>query len=400
MDMEGVISPHDFSGYSRTTIRQLAPCPLCMAPDAATETSSETLHIAGMGSPIRVGYGYCATCGHIYQVSPPSQSVLTEYYSKFSNYTNTKPPEEPSAMTRRLLGIVRDHAAGPGYAYEVGCATGVHLVHFRKAGWEVRGCDPSPKACALASELYGLDLDCGLEAETLPKVQGLDLIYFSGVLEHLPDPVGALRRTCKSLKPSGMVMLEVPCATSPESLPPGWFAFEHLHYFTPHAVKQMLGAAGFDLIEARVSYRDFIYPVITAIAKKAVGYTSVADGDGWVSAEFIKTYNARDKMLWARAAQKLSEIKGPYYIWGGGIHTAQLFDHIPGCAASVKAIMDRDPQKWGHLLAGKKIFNAAAYASEDDSLPVVISSYANEAEIAADLAKRGTPENRIVRLYT
>lgn len=400
MDLEGVISPHDFSGYSRTTTQLLAPCPLCSA-SAAIETSRENLQIAGIG-PVTVAYGYCGDCGHIYQVNPVPEAVLAEYYRKFSNYTCPKPDSAkllpPSAMSRRLLSITRDNVTVGGTVYEVGCATGVHLNHFKWAGWQVGGCDPSPKACAQAKGLYGIDIECGLEADALAHQHNLDVVLFSGVLEHLPDPVRALKRARAALKHYGHVVLEVPCATSPESLPPGWFAFEHLHYYTHTAIKQLLAYAGFELIEARVSYRDFIYPVITAVAQRTDASGLPPRTDCEAARKFIQVYKARESDLWALAANKLSKIKKPYYIWGAGVHTAQLFDRIPECLASVDGIMDSDPQKWGSVMAGKKLFNPAAY-TPFDGVCVVISSYAKEREIYHELLERDVPEAMITRLY-
>lgn len=396
MGLEGVISPHDFSGYSRTTTQLLAPCPLCSA-SAAIETSRENLQIAGIG-PVTVAYGYCGGCGHIYQVQPAPESVLADYYRKFSNYANDRLMLMPSAMTKRLLSIAKDYAGKPGRAFEVGCATGIHLVHFRAAGWEVAGCDPSPNACEGARR-GRVNVQCGLEVDLLPLQRDLDLIVFSGVLEHLTDPVGALKRASSAISDTGKVLVEVPCATAPHLLPPGWFAFEHLHYFTPETLSNALAMAGLNVVEARISYRDFIYPVITVIADRHPS-AYITSGDPKGAARLIANYTKRDKAFWDAAAQKLSKVDGPCFVWGAGIHTSQLFDRVPGFSDKVDYIIDRDPQKDGKTLAGKVIASPEHYLHFKPSGSLVISSYAHELEIVQDLAAQDFPEARIIRLYT
>lgn len=397
----GVLEPHDLSGYSRTRIPFLAPCPLCRAHEAI-QTSTESLEVVGIGK-VFVGYGYCGECGHIYQVMPVPENVLADYYRKFSNYTSQKPDVAkllpPNAMSKRLLSITRDTVKSAGSIYEVGCATGLHLNHFRWAGWQVGGCDPSPKACAQAREVYGIDIECGLEADALAHQHNQDVILFSGVLEHLSDPVGALKRAHSALKYDGHVVLEVPCATSPESLPPGWFAFEHLQYFTPTAINQLLARSGFELIEARLSFRDFIYPVITAIAQRTEGKVAVPEGHRQASERLISTYIARDNSFWDRAAAKLDKIESAYYVWGAGIHTSQIIDRVPDCLERICRFIDTDPQKHGQFLAGKTVHAPAAYLCHRDLLPIVISSYAKEREIYHELLEHDVPEALIIRLY-
>lgn len=390
MDLEGIVQPHDFSGYSRTNFRQLHYCRLC-GVSSGVETHTEHLPVVGLGT-VKVGYGYCSECGHIYQTTPVPEKVLSEYYARFSNYTLNL---EPCKITERLLSF----AGRAQNIYEVGCGTGRHLASFRKQGANVKGCEPSRRACQTAYEAFQIVVDYGTEAECLPTVKDQDLIIFSGVLEHLPDPMGALQRAYAALAKDGLVIIEVPCATSPESLPPGWFAFEHLHYFTPDVLRSLLARAGFSIIESRVNYRDFIYPVITLVADKAKDYLSGGEGEPEASRHFIKSYMRRDEMCWAQAAKKLSEVEGDFIVWGAGIHTSQLFDRIPGLSDRVLYVMDKDPQKLGSEIAGKPVF-APDTSCKSQGHTVVISSYTNENQIFQELIAMGVPETSpIVRLY-
>lgn len=397
----GVLEPHELSGYSRTSYHQAVKCPLCGSL-AGLELHSENLPIVGLGAT-HVGYGYCTDCGHIYQTTPPPADKLEEYYRRFSNYTKAPASSEPSAMTKRFLALSKDYIEQPDAMYEVGCATGAHLSHFKARGWGVRGCDPSPKACAEGALTHGVHIDCGTEAEWLPKLHDFNLILFSGVLEHLTDPVAALKRARDAMAPGARLILEVPCAATPEVLPPGWFAFEHLHYYTPTSIKNLLALGGFELIESRITYQDFIYPVITCVAKRAE-VSGTIEKCPQASAEFINRYIACDDQYWAQTAKSLSGAGDNLIIYGAGVHTSQLFDRIPELAERVIYIVDRDPQKWGQAMAGKSIVSPAfiqetVIGSPSLRAEVVISSYANENQIFQDLAAMDIPESLIIRLY-
>ncbi len=87
-------------------------------------------------------------------------------------------------------------------------------------------------------------------------------------------------------------------------------------------------------------------------------------------------------------------------MWCAGVHTAQLFDRTELLkSADVLGIVDRDAQKWGHLQAERAIISPEDFRARYDEEPVVISSFASEAQIAQSLAEYGIAPKRIVRLY-
>jgi SAM-dependent methyltransferase len=376
-------------------------CPLCGA-DAGAEVQRQHLSLAGLGVAA-IGFGYCRSCGHIYQVRRASDALLAHHYAAYSNYTCFDPQAARAApagnLTRRLLTLAQARAPR-GVAYEVGCATGYHLVHFRRAGWEVGGCDPSPRAVAQAKDIFGIDIDCGMDVEALPARKGLGIVIFSHVLEHMTDPVAALKLAHASLGDDGVVLLEVPCATAPHLVAPGWFTLEHLHYFTEHSLTALLAAAGFAPLEFRISFKAELYPVIAAVAAKSgMPVAPVADALAVAqSREFLERLVAHDDALWRHTAARLDRVKGPVYVWGAGVHTAQLFDRTP-IYGQVRGIVDRDSQKWGSVLGDHTIISPDEFFARADGVPVVISSFAAEAQIARSLADAGIAPGNIVRLY-
>jgi FlaA1/EpsC-like NDP-sugar epimerase len=221
-------------------------------------------------------------------------------------------------------------------------------------------------------------------------------------LEHLTDPRAALVRARGSLSTDGLVLLEVPCAVAPHLLPPGWFTFEHLHYFSEASLLSMLRSAGLEPLELRIAFEAYIYPVIAVIARRAdQSQRALADGLAVEQARrFLAEYLSRDEGFWRNSARRLCELDGSIYVWGAGVHTAQLFDRTPLLRhAKVVGIVDRDSQKWGCEQAGFKIVSPDHFFTYGAGAPVVISSFAAEEEIAVALAKAGVAQERIIRLY-
>ena len=127
-----------------------------------------------------------------------------------------------------------------GKALEVGCATALGLSVFKSNGWSVLGLDPSEKAVALAKELYGVEVIKALFDARLFKGKNFDLILFSHVVEHIISPDELMRELIPILKPNGLVFIEVPNMMRPD-LPMGYLPFEHLNYFIPTSLTNLMG---------------------------------------------------------------------------------------------------------------------------------------------------------------
>jgi SAM-dependent methyltransferase len=391
-------------GFPPMPFRPPSSCPLCRAIESR-EVQTQILALAGLGT-VEIGFGYCGACGHIYQVRPPSAAVLEENYANYSNYTcfdaQAARSAPAAASTRRLISLAQACAPRTGKVYEIGCATGFHLAHFRRAGRDVAGCDPSPKAKAQAKDVFDIAVDCGFEAEVLPRQSNLAVVMFSHVLEHLTDPLGALVRARQALSDDGVVLLEVPCAIAPHQMPPGWFTFEHLHYFSETSLLRMLNDAGLVPLEMRVAFGQELYPVIAVIARKGKPGAAIGASPLHVAQtqQFLDDLMAHDNALWSNTATRVGGALGRVYVWGAGVHTAQLFERTPLLQnADIVGIIDRDNQKWGRRQAGREIVSPNDFFDRYDDEAVVISSFAAEAQIAQSLADARIAQNRIVRLY-
>jgi SAM-dependent methyltransferase len=380
----------------------MTDCALCKGRERDI-VQTQSLALLNREQPCEIHFSVCRTCGHLQQWPPVSPELMAHHYQTFATYELFGDPAQlhgaaPSRHAGRFLSLVSDVGLAPGRAYEIGCASGEMLNQFRKQGWSVTGCDPSPSAIGQARSIFGIDADLGDEETALTRHKDLDLILICHVLEHLYDPPAALARFHAALAPQGHLVLEVPCAIAPETLPPGWFTFEHLHYYQPAILERLLQNAGFTVVETRIDMTCQHYPVI-AIAARKTAQRPAAGFEASAGALLAQCYAARDKALWTATARCLARFQEPVFLYGAGIHTAQMLDRTH-LTPHVIAIADRDSKKWGQTQAGKPVISPAELFADPRQAPVIVSSYVSEKQIVDALLAGGVASSRIVPLYS
>lgn len=141
--------------------------------------------------------------------------------------------------TRRLEAIRKvtdyDRVTTVG---EIGCAAGWNLWAFHQDGKRVVGTDYSPELTE-AGRNMGMDIRTG----PIEQLNGerFDVLLFPHVLEHMPDPLGALKAAAQLLAEDGLLYVEVPDA---RDVCLGMFQSAHLWYFTPKRLQHLAAQAG------------------------------------------------------------------------------------------------------------------------------------------------------------
>ena len=99
----------------------------------------------------------------------------------------------------------------PGRFLDIGCGTGRLLYLARRAGWEAHGLELSDEAARLAREQVGAPVTVGDFLKLDPENDdGYDLVALRHVLEHLIDPIPALKKISARLRPGGHGLFEMP----------------------------------------------------------------------------------------------------------------------------------------------------------------------------------------------
>ena len=148
---------------------------------------------------------------------------------------------------------------------DIGCGGGDFLLGARALGMQVRGVEMSDSAANTARQ-QGLRCD-GTGIDGLAELtERYDVIRLSDVLEHLTDPLEALKAIAKTLSPAGVVIIKVPNVDGVFARLCGreWFPIEaprHLWGFGRSNLEMLLGQAG--LRARRISdYESGIRPIL------------------------------------------------------------------------------------------------------------------------------------------
>lgn len=148
---------------------------------------------------------------------------------------------------------------------ELGPATGYMSRVFKERGCSVVGIEFDPgmatRAAAFCERMIVGDLDA-LDLEAELGDDRFDAIVSADVIEHLKDPLGALRRLRPFLRQNGRFVISIPNVAHGsvrlallsgrfEYGPFGLLDSTHLRFFTRETFGQLLDAAGLDLVELR-----------------------------------------------------------------------------------------------------------------------------------------------------
>src|SRR6185312_6002575 len=236
------------------------PCPRgCPAGDRLMLTGHDRLH----GLPGDFSVVQCVTCGLMRTDPRPDRESIEQFYpDEYGPYRDTRidgdlDVEAPSSRWKVLARSVLapdtrrlPHLAAPGRMLEVGCASGSFLSQMARAGWEVSGIEFSEIA-GMAARALGHHVHIGA-LETAPPPdpdRPYDLVVAWMVLEHLPDPVQALRRLAAWSRPGAWLAMSVPDAGSLEFrlFRSNWYALDlprHFFHFTRRTLGDVLRAGG------------------------------------------------------------------------------------------------------------------------------------------------------------
>jgi 2-polyprenyl-3-methyl-5-hydroxy-6-metoxy-1,4-benzoquinol methylase len=153
-----------------------------------------------------------------------------------------------AAVTGRRIVKAFPPWTGGGRLLDVGCASGKFLRQMAAVGWTCAGIEQDAEAAARARQVTP-DVFAGEPLDAPFPPGSFDLVTAFHVLEHLPDPLGVLRRMLMWLAPGGSVVIEVPNVAGVGGRLFGryWCGLDlprHLVQFTPATVGALAERAG------------------------------------------------------------------------------------------------------------------------------------------------------------
>ena len=158
----------------------------------------------------------------------------------------------------------RDFAAKHGLegrkVVEIGCGRGEYLALIAEAGMAAHGLEYS-SASVRACKDAGLTAFEGFIDNATHRLAEApySAFFILSFLEHLPDPVATLRGIAANLEDAAIGLVEVP--NFDMIVDKGLFSEfigDHLFYFTEASLTQLLACSGFEVVDCRPAWHDYI----------------------------------------------------------------------------------------------------------------------------------------------
>jgi SAM-dependent methyltransferase len=388
------------------------PCPVCQS------TLSKLLFEQRFGTlsegSLLAGYDVvvCAACGCAFADRIPEQSVFDEHYSRMSKYEYTHRGGEESPYDGGRFDIIAKYLSEQienreTRILDVGCATGGLLDRLRLLGYaNVTGLDPSAGCAELAKQCYDLSVHIGTAFENdLPK-RSYDLVIVVGVLEHIRNVSAAVAKLDELVSPAGLIFAEVPDATAFSEWPDApyqEFSIEHVNFFGPASLENLMKAAGYTLVKMDRPPRQFTRTTVMPSAAglfRRTSEQSLPVSHDRESEPALRAYLAQSVEEEKRISGKIAgliQARQEMAVWGVGTHTLHLMESTSLADAHITVFVDVNSKYHGKELFGRPVISPREMAARPE--PILVSSRAFQSDIVNTIRNEALLGNPLILLY-
>ncbi|WP_119290386.1 class I SAM-dependent methyltransferase [Azohydromonas sediminis] len=232
------------------------PCVVCGAATDWTRYCVLPARVFGVSAEIR----RCAVCDT--GATTPAPAVEVEYYAgSQSHYVHRYETEAQRALYRSFASHLLDFIEHSGASLssgarllDVGAGRGLLVEQARLRGAEAAGIELN-RANVEEAAANGTPLFQSWEELRSVAMGGepFDLLVFSAVLEHVPDPLAFIASYRAALRPGGLVIVSQAAYDGllPRIAPWFWYGWqprEHFWHFSERSLGHLLQHAGLSII--------------------------------------------------------------------------------------------------------------------------------------------------------
>ena len=266
------------------------------------------------GYPLRTVISQAS--GLVYVDPRPDDDAIDDFYRNSYRrfYKSTAVPKwKHTARNARIAGqritMVQSLARKGATVLDVGTGSGELLHVGNRHGYQMQGIEVDQVYAQFGRQSYGVQIiNQALQHAQLPE-NHFDVVTCFHVLEHLADPLSALRKIATTLKPGGYLLLEVP---NVESLDAGYHQKwhpGHLFHFNCPTIAALANVCGLEALTVHTCDRRSV--VGATIVKPSAA--PVVDWQSIVESNFERTW----KLLISQSQQ------GWLFNWQARIKRAQ-----------------------------------------------------------------------------
>jgi SAM-dependent methyltransferase len=240
----------------------------------------------------------CLDCGASYVLPQPTRSDVAEHFVDYEL-------KDAEALERRFgknrarpLSYVARYIQSKrqdGIILDVACGTGIFLAHFFQGSqWQACGVEISPILASKAVE-KGVQI-CRSDIHAAKFQQAsFDVITVLDAFCYFPEPMVELWEFSRVLRSDGVLVIELPLATSriwrttgllgkllSGTRQPLLRSSDHLFYYNPKSVAMLLERTGFQVLDVLTlpgnkqsnSFRDLMFSAYYALSRTLAFLTS------------------------------------------------------------------------------------------------------------------------------
>jgi len=193
---------------------------------------------------------------------------------------------------------------------EIGCGKGEYLALMKQSGANAYGTEYSPESSLHCvgeglnvESIYIEDENCDLHDAPF------DAFFIMNFFEHLPEPNTVLRGVYNNLSDDGIGLVEVPNFNMIlEKNLFSEFIADHLFYFTKKTLTSTLERNGFEIIDCKEIWHDYIISA-TIRKRKKIDISRFDDHQMKIKREindYIYSFDQRPVAVWGAGHQSLA----------------------------------------------------------------------------------------------
>lgn len=267
---------------------QLEACPVCGETGFKLKLTVQDQSVSGESFAIV----QCESCGFQFTNPRPDAAHIGRYYesddyvshnSAAAGLVNQVYRVARFFTVRRKMALIKKLNGGrAGRLVDYGCGTGHFLAGAKKAGWQVAGLEPSPRARAEAATRVGQPIG---EPAALGQLEKgvFDVVTLWHVLEHVHTLNETVAQLAALLASGGRLLVAVPNVESLDAqhYRENWAAYDvprHLYHFGPATMSRLLAKHGLEVVQTLPLPLDAYYVSLLSerrLAERAGGPLAV-----------------------------------------------------------------------------------------------------------------------------
>lgn len=384
------------------------PCPICCNKESKVLFDHVIEDFDEVTFNRQVLIVSCDNCGAVYNDMNINAVTLEKHYQDETLYSGETgfgiggtTPADVNRYSDYLKFLTPVLSSKDIVIADAGCAKGGFLSFLKDNGFtKLRGVEIDPKCVKYSRKNFGLNVETG-SVYCLPFDNGaIDILVYNHVIEHLHNPLEALKEAKRVLKDDGIVFIEVPDASRYSKgrvFHYFWFCMrEHINHFDLTHLTMLMELAGFEKIDEYLSLMPYSshysYPSLCALFRNNVQLEIKKLLASSELSAALQNYIDAENVIISLPRLSIGDLSAsgrPVYIWGISLEFFSLYSLAGLRDCNIHRLIDRSPAKQGKTVNGIPIASPESLHDAPPEAIVAIVSVFHRNEMLSYLKEIG-----------